>query len=89
MPAKKYHIPNRLKKHRKIFGYTQEYVREKLKLTSASIVSNWELGLERPSLINLLKLSTLYRTSVDALFIDMKNAIREDLQLDYSDTGTA
>ena len=76
-----------MRKHRKIFGYTQEYLRKELKLPSASIVSRWENGLDRPNIENLFKLAIIYRTSVDALYIDLKEKIREELQLNFNDKG--
>lgn len=68
MAGNKKHIPNSLKKHRKLMRYSQEDVRRKLLLRNTSMISKWENGERMPSGENLLKLSVLYKTVVNELY---------------------
>ena len=52
---------------------------EILGLKSASIISRWEKGVCLPNPMNLFRLAVLYRTMVDALFIDLIRVLRKDL----------
>jgi len=72
-------IPNCLRKYRKARGLKQKEVAEILGLKSASLISRWEKGISLPSPINLFRLAVLYRTMVDALFIDLIRLLRKDL----------
>ncbi len=65
--------------------YTQQHAAHKLKLTSSSVLSRWEKGATRPTLEDLLKLSLLYDTTVDNLYIDLKKTISEKMQLEFSE----
>ena len=67
------YYPNRLRKYRKIMGYTQKQVAIFLGLgeNNASRISRWEQGIALPSLQNVLKLSILYRTLVNQLYYDL------------------
>jgi transcriptional regulator with XRE-family HTH domain len=73
-------ISNCLRKYRKIRGLKQKDVAKILKLRSTSMVSRWENGTCLPSSLNIFKLSLLYRTLVDALFLDLMRALKEDLR---------
>ncbi len=72
-------IPNRLRKHRRIIGYTQKQVAQRLKLKGVGRISQWENGARFPGIRNLIKLSILYRTLVDELYYDLREVIRKDL----------
>ena len=72
-------IPNCLRRYRRARGLKQKEVARILGLKSASMISRWEKGVCIPSTLNLFKLATLYRTMVDALFIDMLRALRNDI----------
>ena len=61
-------------------GYSQRQVAALLGLKSASRISEWELGERFPSIKNLIKLSILYRTLIDHLYYDVREAIRQDLE---------
>jgi len=63
-------IPNSLKEHRKLMGYSQSGVMRKLKLKSTAMISRWEKGEIMPSSDNLLKLSLLYKTLVNELYFE-------------------
>jgi transcriptional regulator with XRE-family HTH domain len=68
MAANKQFIPNSLKKHRRLCGFSQDDIKNRLKLKSTSMISRWERGLTMPSGENLLKLSVLYKTMVNELY---------------------
>ncbi len=72
--------PNCLRRYRKARGLSQKEVAKILGLKSASAISRWENGLCLPSSMNLFRLASLYRTMVDALFIDLLRALRSDLR---------
>ncbi len=72
-------IPNCLRRYRKARGLNQKEVAKILGLKSASAISRWENGLCIPSTMNLFRLASLYRTMVDALFIDLLRLLRSDL----------
>lgn len=72
-------IPNHLRKHRKTRGLKQKDVAKILGLKSASSISRWERGLCLPKLTNIFKLAVLYRTMADALFIDLRRLLQDDI----------
>ncbi len=59
-------------------GYTQVEVAQLLGLSCKSRVSEWELGKRFPGIKNLIKLSILYATLVDAFYPDLREAMRQD-----------
>lgn len=73
-------IPNCLRKFRKINGYTQKQVAIVLGVRNSSMVSRWENGQRFPNPINILRLSALYKTMVDSLYIDTLRIIRSEIQ---------
>ena len=73
-------IPNCLRRYRKARGLKQKDVAKILGLKSASMISRWERGLCLPSALNLFKIAALYRTMLDALFIDLLRVLRNDLR---------
>ncbi len=75
---RKERIPNRLRKYRRIMGYTQVQVAALLGLSCKSRVSEWELGKRFPGIKNLIKLSILYATLIDSFYPDLRQAIRQD-----------
>lgn len=66
------HIPNRLRKHRRINGYKQSEVVYILGLKSSNRLSRWEQGLSMPSVENLIKLSILYHVLIEELYFDLR-----------------
>jgi len=72
-------IPNCLRIYRKARGLKQKEVAEILGLKSASLISRWEKGVCLPNTLNLFKLSCLYRTLVDGLFIDLMRLLKEEI----------
>ncbi len=72
-------IPNCLRRYRKARGLNQREVAEIIGLKSSSIISRWEKGICLPSLSNIFKLALIYRTMVDALFIDQLRELKDSL----------
>lgn len=72
-------IPNSLRRYRKARGLKQKEVAEILGLKSASMISRWEKGVSFPKPLNIFKLAALYRTMVDALFIDLIRSVKDDI----------
>lgn len=74
-------ISNCLRKYRKLKGLRQKDVARILKLRSTSMISRWENGIVLPNSLNILRLSLLYRTLIDILFIDLMRRLKEDLRV--------
>jgi len=72
-------IPNLLRKYRRINGYSQGDVAKILGFKSSAILSRWESGRELPNIIDIVRLSVLYRTLIDAFFIDHIGKAREEI----------
>lgn len=62
---------NCLWKYRKARGLKQREVAKILELRSTGMISRWENGVCLPETENLIDLAQLYRTSMDALVIDL------------------
>ncbi len=73
-------ISNCLRKYRKLKGLKQKDVAKILKLRSTSMISRWEKGTCLPNSLNIFKLSLLYRTLIDTLFIDLMRKLKDDLR---------
>jgi len=72
-------FPNRLRRHRKIAGYSQCEAAQLLGLRSANRLSRWEQGQSLPSLRNIFKLCALYKTLAEELYSDVLNEARQEL----------
>ncbi len=72
-------IPNSLRKHRLIMGFTQREVAKKLGFKSTNRIVRWEQGCSCPSIKNLLRLSVLYATLSDQLYQELCNIIKKEL----------
>jgi len=73
-------IPNHLRRFRKARGLSQRDVSRILGLVSTSMISRWEKGSCLPQSLNLFRLAAVYRTMVDALYVDLLRSIREELR---------
>jgi len=74
-------LHNRLRKHRKMMGYSIRDVAWLLNLKSANRISQWEQGKTKPSIDNLLRLGILYRSLTDQLYEDYRSILRDELTL--------
>jgi transcriptional regulator with XRE-family HTH domain len=72
-------MPNCLRKYRRAAGFKQKDVACILGLKNASMISRWENGICLPKLQSLFKLAILYRTMADALFIDLRILLIEEV----------
>ena len=79
-------IPNSLKKYRKAAGLKQKDVAKILGLKSTSMISRWEKGVCLPKLLNIFRLALLYRTMVDALFMDLRTSLKEEIRKKRNET---
>ncbi len=73
-------LPNRLKKYRRVRGLKQKEVAKILGLKSASMLSRWEKGICLPRPLNMFKMAILYRTMVDAVFVDLRRALLGEIR---------
>ncbi|MDD5146294.1 MAG: helix-turn-helix transcriptional regulator [Candidatus Pacebacteria bacterium] len=71
--------PNHLRRYRKQAGLQQSQVAEMLGLKSTALISRWENNFSYPDLINAFKLAVAYGVMVDALYFDLREAVREDV----------
>jgi len=78
--AKNAPIVNQLRKYRRARGLKQREAARILGFAEASSLSRWEHGVCLPSVMNLFRLAALYRTLVDALYIDTLRTIREEIR---------
>ena len=44
------------------------------------MISRWEKGTCLPNSLNIFRLSLLYRTLIDVLFIDLMRLLKEDIR---------
>jgi len=73
-------IPNCLRKLRKVNGYSQKQVAMILGVRNTGMISRWEKGWRMPSPLNIFRLSILYNTMADALYIDLIRFMRKEIQ---------
>ena len=62
---------NTLREHRTRIGLRQIDVAQKLGLDCADRLSRWENGLAIPNIVNLFKLSVLYKVPPQELYVDL------------------
>ena len=74
------HIPNRLRKHRKLMGYTQKEVAVLLGVNATDRISQWEQGLTLPNAVNLIKLSLVYHVFPTDLYYDLMSNLRKEIE---------
>ena len=73
------YFPNTLRLHRQTLGYTQRQVARLLDLHDTVPVSQWERGVKLPNAINLIKLSLIYHTVPNELYLDLFHEFRETI----------
>ena len=70
-------IPNALRDRRTAIGLSQHQVARVLGLRDHTLISRWEQGEALPSLVNALRLSAMYHTSIEELFPALLSALQE------------
>jgi transcriptional regulator with XRE-family HTH domain len=71
---------NTLRGHRTRIGLRQIDVAKLLKLDCADRLSRWENGLSGPNIVNLFKLSALYKVPPQELYPDLYQALQPNPQ---------
>jgi transcriptional regulator with XRE-family HTH domain len=64
-------IPNSLKKYRRLAGYSQTQVAQVLGLKRTACISRWEKGLSFPPAEYLFRLSFIYKTIPNHLYMEI------------------
>lgn len=72
-------FPNRLRKHRRLARLTQRDVAVLLNVSQGR-VSAWENGEVFPSMVNFLKLSILYSTLCNELYLDLLKEFQTEFE---------
>jgi transcriptional regulator with XRE-family HTH domain len=72
-------VSNRLRRCRKIAGYTQREVARLLGFKNSARISSWEKGFSLPNMVNLFKLSVLYHTLPNEFYIELYQQLRNDI----------
>lgn len=72
-------IPNTLRDHREKAGLRQLDVAEKLGFSTTDRISRWEQGLTFPHVVNLFKLSSLYKVTPQELYNELFSEIPNHL----------
>jgi transcriptional regulator with XRE-family HTH domain len=72
-------FPNRLKKYRRLFCFSQKEVATILGLKDTSPISRWEKGISLPSLVHLFRLSRIYRTMPSEMYFDLWQDITKEI----------
>jgi transcriptional regulator with XRE-family HTH domain len=72
-------FPNRLKKYRRLFCFSQKEVAMLLGLKDTSPLSRWEKGVSLPSLIHLFRLSRIYKAMPVELYFDLWQHVSKDI----------
>jgi DNA-binding XRE family transcriptional regulator len=73
---------DKISKHRKILGLSQEDLANKLDISRQS-VSKWELNESDPDLTNLVKLSQLLNITIDYLLNDSVDSVEYPLKNNF------
>jgi len=71
---------NRLRKHRRMKGYTQDEVAFLLGLKSKTEISRWEKGITVPNAINVIRLAYIYHTVTEELYRDYYKQVRNEIE---------
>jgi len=71
---------NRLRKHRRLMGYTQDDVAYLLGLESKTEISRWEKGITIPKAANVMRLAYIYHTFAEELFREFYKEVRYEIE---------
>lgn len=74
------HIPNRLRKHRRVKKLDQFEVAYLLNLNGTCQVSRWEQGQAMPSAKNLLKLYVIYGSLIEEMYFDLIQEYKAEIE---------
>ena len=72
--------PNAIRQYRRKRGLRLRDVARAIGLASHEPLAHWEKGRGLPSLENALKLQLVLKCPIEILFLDLRNALREEMQ---------
>lgn len=78
-------FPNRLRKHRRIFCFSQKEVATILGLKDTSPLSRWEKGMSFPDLVHLFRLCRIYKTLPSELYVELWQSISKEIAAKEAD----
>ncbi len=70
---------NKLRRFRRLFGFTQKEAAQRLGLSCRSILSHWERGERMPGGEDLIKLCVLYQTLPGELYPELTKEAQKSL----------
>ena len=71
--------PNRLKKFRRLFCFSQKEVARLVGLADASLLSRWEKGISLPTLVYLFRLARIYKTMPTEMYTDLWQLVSNEM----------
>jgi len=74
-------FPNRLKKYRRLFCLSQKEVASMLGLKEASPLSRWEKGITLPGIMDLFRLSRIYKALPTEMYFDLWQHISKEISV--------
>lgn len=72
--------PNAIRHYRRKRGLRLRDVATAIGHSSHEHIAHWEMGLGRPSLANALRLHVVLQCPIEILFLDLRNALRKEIQ---------
>lgn len=72
-------FPNRLKKYRRYFSFSQKEVAKLLGLNDTSPLSRWEKGLVFPNISYLFRLCRIYKTMPQELYAELWENVTKEI----------
>ncbi len=78
-------FPNKLKKYRRLFCFSQKEVAAILGLKDTSPLSRWEKGISLPGLMHLFRLSRIYTTMPSEMYFDLWQTISKEVSAKEND----
>ncbi len=65
--------------YRKKAGFQQQQVAKMLGLKTTGLISRWENSVSYPDLINVFKLSLIYKADINNLYRDLRELTKQEL----------
>ena len=78
-------FPNRLKKYRRSFCFSQKDVATILGLKDTSPLSRWEKGKSLPFIMHLFRLSRIYKAMPAEMYFDLWQSISKEILVKEND----
>jgi transcriptional regulator with XRE-family HTH domain len=81
-------FPNRLRKYRRLFCFSQKQVAIMLGLTDTSPLSRWEKGISLPNLVYLFRLARIYKTMPSEMYFELWQNVSKEIGAKENDLLT-